>query len=85
MAPSKLIVGGRTTSNESFLTTTYHPEVNEPQSNGAYPLVVQNFPKLPIQNMLITIGNPGPLPKWRGVAGEGWLFIDEIEVYGHEK
>ena len=33
----------------------------------------------------LNIGNPGILPKWRGVAGNGWLFIDEIEVYGHEK
>jgi hypothetical protein len=47
--------------------------------------VVNNFPNDPIQILQITIGNPGPLPKWRGVAGDGWLFIDEIEVYGHEK
>ena len=38
-----------------------------------------------LQTLKIEIGNPGALPKWRGVAGDGWLFIDEIEVYGHEK
>jgi hypothetical protein len=54
------------------------------QNNGSYPLVVANFPSEPIQTLQILIGNPGPLPKWRGVAGDGWLFIDEIEVYGHD-
>ncbi|MFM8595482.1 MAG: DUF4838 domain-containing protein [Flavobacteriales bacterium] len=85
MAPSKIIAGGFTTANESFLTTMYHPEVGAPQVNGAYPLVLENFPSSPIQTFKLTVGNPGPLPKWRGVAGDGWLFIDEIEVYGHEK
>jgi hypothetical protein len=30
--------------------------------------------------LTVTVYNPGPLPKWRGVNGDGWLFVDEIEV-----
>jgi hypothetical protein len=85
MGPSKLTVSGQTILANAFQISTNNPEVGQAQNNGAYPLVVNNFPNDPIQILQITIGNPGPLPKWRGVAGDGWLFIDEIEVYGHEK
>ncbi len=85
MGPSKLTVSGQTILANAFQISTNNPEVGQAQNNGAYPLVVNNFPNDPIQTLQITIGNPGPLPKWRGVAGDGWLFIDEIEVYGHEK
>lgn len=85
MGPSKLEVKGLTQEKNRFLTSTYNAGVGQVQINGAYPLAVGNFPAEPIQSLNITIGNPGSLPKWRGVAGDGWLFIDEIEVYGHEK
>lgn len=84
MGPSMLIAQGSTMNKLAFKTTTYNPLVNQKQTNGSYPLVVKNFPTEAIQTIELTIGNPGPLPKWRGVAGDGWLFIDEIEVYGHD-
>jgi hypothetical protein len=85
MGPSSLRVKGVSTLSTLFESIKNNPLVNERQSNGSYPLVVSNFPEEPIQTLQILVGNPGPLPKWRGVAGDGWLFIDEIEVYGHEK
>jgi hypothetical protein len=84
MGPSELRVHGTTIRMKPFETMQKNPFVNEMQNNGSYPLVVANFPSEPIQTLQILIGNPGPLPKWRGVAGDGWLFIDEIEVYGHD-
>ena len=83
MGPSKLTVSGQTILTNAFQISIDNPEVGQAQNNGAYPLVVNNFPNERIQTLQINIGNPGPLPKWRGVAGDGWLFIDEIEVYGH--
>ncbi|MEN9968496.1 MAG: hypothetical protein RIR94_674 [Bacteroidota bacterium] len=85
MGPSYLEANGKNVLNQVFKIRTDNPFVNLAQMNGAYPLTLKDFPNAPIQNIELTIGNPGPLPKWRGVAGDGWLFIDEIEVYGHEK
>jgi hypothetical protein len=85
MGPSLLKAKGQTINAISFETIQENPLVHTKQNNGSYPLVVANFPVEPIQTLQILIGNPGALPKWRGVAGDGWLFIDEIEVYGHEK
>jgi hypothetical protein len=85
MGPSLLKAKGQTINAISFETIQENPLVHTKQNNGSYPLVVANFPIEPIQTLQILIGNPGALPKWRGVAGDGWLFIDEIEVYGHEK
>jgi hypothetical protein len=28
----------------------------------------------------LKVVNPGALPAWRGVKGNGWLFVDEVEV-----
>jgi hypothetical protein len=83
MGPSLLKAKGLTSNAISFETIQENSLVNTKQNNGSYPLVVANFPAEPIHTLELTIGNPGPLPKWRGVAGDGWLFIDEIEVYGH--
>ena len=85
MGPSLLKAKGQTINAISFETIQENPLVHTKQNNGSYPLVVANFPVEPIQSLEILVGNPGALPKWRGVAGDGWLFIDEIEVYGHEK
>jgi hypothetical protein len=82
MGPSLLKAKGLTSNAVSFETIQENSLVNTKQNNGSYPLVVANFPAEPIQTLELIIGNPGPLPKWRGVAGDGWLFIDEIEVYG---
>ncbi|MEY4804713.1 MAG: hypothetical protein RL331_1232 [Bacteroidota bacterium] len=84
MGPSYLKVSGQYISNQVFNVQTENPFVNLPQDIGAYPLTITEFSNTPIQNLKLTIGNPGPLPKWRGVAGDGWLFIDEIEIYGHD-
>lgn len=83
MGPSFMEAIGKTVDNSTFKTIDYNPVVNQMQANGSYPFVLSNFPKAPIQILQLNIGNPGPLPKWRGVAGDGWLFIDEIEIYGH--
>jgi hypothetical protein len=85
MGPSELKVIGQTVNGISFASFQENPFVNTQQNNGSYPIVVANFPTEPTQTLQIIVGNPGELPKWRGVAGKGWLFIDEIEVYGHEK
>jgi len=84
MGPSHFEANGKNISNQAFQIRTDNPFVNLAQMNGAYPLTLKEFPNTPIQTLELSIGNPGPLPKWRGVAGDGWLFIDEIEVYGHE-
>ena len=84
MGPSYFEANGKNVSNQAFQIRTDNPFVNLSQMNGAYPLTLKEFPNTPIQTLELSIGNPGPLPKWRGVAGDGWLFIDEIEVYGHE-
>jgi hypothetical protein len=85
MGPSYLKAFGQTTDQHSFADSTLNALVNQAQPNGSYPLTLTHFPNSSIQKLEITIGNPGQLPKWRGVDGLGWLFIDEIEVYGHEK
>jgi hypothetical protein len=85
MGPSYLKAFGQTTDQQSFADSTLNALVNQTQPNGSYPLTLTHFPNSSIQTLEITIGNPGQLPKWRGVDGLGWLFIDEIEVYGHEK
>jgi hypothetical protein len=84
MGPSYIEAKGKNVSNQVFDIRKGNPFVNLAQMNGAYPLTLQEFPNMPIQTFKLIIGNPGPLPKWRGVAGDGWLFIDEIEVYGHD-
>jgi hypothetical protein len=84
MGPSYFEANGKNVTNQAFQIRTDNPFVNLSQMNGAYPLTLKEFPNTPIQTLELSIGNPGPLPKWRGVAGDGWLFIDEIEVYGHE-
>lgn len=85
MGPSEIKVKGQTVNGISFASFQENPFVNTQQNNGSYHLVAANFPTEPTQTLQIIVGNPGELPKWRGVAGKGWLFIDEIEVYGHEK
>ena len=85
MGPSYLKAFGQTTDQQSFADSTLNALVNQAQPNGSYPLTLTHFPNSSIHTLEITIGNPGQLPKWRGVDGLGWLFIDEIEVYGHEK
>jgi len=85
MGPSYLKAFGQTTDQQIFADSTLNTNVNQAQTNGSYPLTLTHFPNSSIQTLEITIGNPGQLPKWRGVDGLGWLFIDEIEVYGHEK
>ncbi|MEY4287210.1 MAG: hypothetical protein RL511_1296 [Bacteroidota bacterium] len=84
MGPSYIEAKGKNVSNQVFDIRKDNSFVNLAQMNGAYPLTLQEFPNMPIQTFKLIIGNPGPLPKWRGVAGDGWLFIDEIEVYGHD-
>jgi hypothetical protein len=39
--------------------------------------------QVPIQTryLKIKINKLGKIPAWRGVNGDAWMFIDEIEVY----
>jgi hypothetical protein len=83
MGPSFLKSFGKTTKSSQFETTSDNILVGQKQADGSYPLTLYNFPLEQIQNLQILVGNPGQLPSWRGVNGLGWLFIDEIEVYGH--
>jgi len=84
MGPSIIEAKGLTSLSNHFETSVSNVQVNQPQANGTYPLILVNFAKEPIQTLSLTVGNPGNLPQWRGVDGKGWLFIDEIEIYGHE-
>jgi len=48
---------------------------------GTYPLQLTLSHKTAGRFLHIQVVNPGTLPKWRGVDGDGWLFIDEIEIH----
>jgi len=48
---------------------------------GIYPLTCTFSKPFSGRYIYVNVINPGPLPKWRGVNGDGWLFIDEIEIH----
>jgi hypothetical protein len=85
MGPRALKASGQTQQLIPFETQIENPFCNQAQQEGAYPLVLSNFPHENIQQLRIQVVNSGKLPKWRGIDGDAWLFIDEIEVYRHEK
>lgn len=48
---------------------------------GIYPLKLNLEHKMAGRFLFVEVNNLGPLPKWRGVDGNAWLFIDEIEIH----
>jgi hypothetical protein len=61
--------------------TVENPDVGKQMPSGTYPLQLTLPRKTAGRFLSIQVVNPGALPKWRGVDGDGWLFIDEIEIH----
>lgn len=61
--------------------TVENPDVGKQMLAGTYPLQLTLPNKTAGRFLYIQVVNPGALPKWRGVDGDGWLFIDEIEIH----
>ncbi|MFM1915495.1 MAG: hypothetical protein RLZZ531_1164 [Bacteroidota bacterium] len=75
-------------SEEEVLSSTcaqqgklINPTAGQQVAPGIYPLKLSFGTKLYGRYLYLDVSNPGPLPKWRGVDGNGWLFIDEIEIH----
>lgn len=61
--------------------TVENPDTGKQMPSGTYPLQLTLPRKTAGRFLSIQVVNPGALPKWRGVDGDGWLFIDEIEIH----
>jgi len=61
--------------------TVENPDAGKQMPSGTYPLPLTLPHKTAGRYLYIQVINPGALPKWRGVDGDGWLFIDEIEIH----
>ena len=61
--------------------TMENPDAGKQMPAGTYPLQLTLPRKTAGRYLYIQVVNPGALPKWRGVDGDGWLFIDEIEIH----
>ena len=64
----------------SHSLTANNEQVGKQLPLGIGKLEVKPDKPIVARYLTVTVYNPGPLPKWRGVNGEGWLFVDEIEV-----
>ena len=58
-----------------------NPNAGKQISSGIYPLKISLDQKMAGRYLFVEVNNLGPLPKWRGVGGNAWLFIDEIEIH----
>ncbi len=65
----------------AFQATVENPDAGKQMPSGTYPLPLTLPHKTAGRYLYIQVINPGALPKWRGVDGDGWLFIDEIEIH----
>ena len=65
----------------AFQATVENPDAGKQMPSGTYPLPLTLPHKSAGRYLYIQVVNPGALPKWRGVDGDGWLFIDEIEIH----
>jgi hypothetical protein len=65
----------------AFQATVENPDAEKQMPSGTYPLPLTLPHKTAGRYLYIQVINPGALPKWRGVDGDGWLFIDEIEIH----
>jgi hypothetical protein len=61
--------------------TVENLDAGKQMPTGTYPLQLTLSHKTAGRYLYIQVVNPGALPKWRGVDGDGWLFIDEIEIH----
>ena len=61
--------------------TVENRDAGKQMPSGTYPLPLTLPHKTAGRYLYIQVINPGALPKWRGVDGDGWLFIDEIEIH----
>jgi hypothetical protein len=64
-----------------YQNTIENPDAGKQMTTGTYPLQLTLPQKTIGRYLSIQVVNPGALPKWRGVDGDGWLFIDEIEIH----
>lgn len=58
-----------------------NPFVGQKMADGVYSLKAQFKQPARGRYLKVKVENPGQLPAWRGVNANGWLFINEIEVY----
>ena len=58
-----------------------NPNAGNQMNPGIYPLKLSLSQKMAGRYIYVEVNNIGPLPKWRGVDGDAWLFIDEIEIH----
>ncbi|MEN9987310.1 MAG: hypothetical protein RLZZ585_349 [Bacteroidota bacterium] len=68
-------------ASTSFQGSIENPDAGKQLPAGTYPLQLTLPSKTAGRFIYIQVINPGALPKWRGVDGDGWLFIDEIEIH----
>jgi hypothetical protein len=68
-------------ASTSFQGSIENPDAGKQLPAGTYPLQLTLPSKTAGRFVYIQVINPGALPKWRGVDGNGWLFIDEIEIH----
>jgi hypothetical protein len=68
-------------ASNTFQGTMENPDAGKQLPTGTYPLQLTLPRKTAGRFIYIEVINPGALPKWRGVDGNGWLFIDEIEIH----
>jgi hypothetical protein len=61
--------------------TLINPNAGNQMNPGIYTLKLSLDQKIAGRYLLVEVNNLGPLPKWRGVDGDAWLFIDEIEIH----
>jgi hypothetical protein len=85
VGPSKLQVQAIKLNNGIYLVQqeeqVKNASVGLKLEEGKYPLSLKFSKPMYTRFLKIKIANPGKLPSWRGVNGNGWLFIDEVEVY----
>ncbi len=65
---------------KSVQLSTTNPKVGLSLPVGIGTLSVDSPKPMVARYIRVLVENPGPLPKWRGVNGNGWLFVDEIKV-----
>jgi hypothetical protein len=58
-----------------------NPNAGNQMNPGIYTLKLSLDQKIAGRYLFVEVNNLGPLPKWRGVDGNAWLFIDEIEIH----
>jgi hypothetical protein len=58
-----------------------NPNAGNQMIPGIYTLKLSLDQKIAGRYLLVEVNNFGTLPKWRGVDGNAWLFIDEIEIH----